>query len=77
MKLYQVQLEFSDTIYSYEVFTNDLNAVEMAREHLSGLIGEQEAKVAHHGGGGEIGRDPDRTEVLVILERVTGPGGFP
>jgi uncharacterized protein YjaZ len=72
MNLYQVQLETRDKIYSYEVWTSDHDAVDRARNHLAGLIGSDQAALAHKGGYAKIGHQPGRSRAEVKLEKVTG-----
>jgi len=71
MKLYHVQLETPTHNYSYEVYTNGFDAGALARVHLAGLIGNDQAAMAHLGGYSDIGFDPDRIEPLVTLTNET------
>ena len=59
--LYQVQLEFANHTYSYEVATPDFDAVEIAKAHLKESIGKPlilPVPVVAVGGYSQIGEHP-------------------
>jgi hypothetical protein len=58
MRVYSVQLEVENDIFQYEVLTNDFDAVDLARLHLSYIIGD-EAWTVHMGGYSETGFEAD------------------
>ncbi len=53
MTLFHVQLETSDLIVSFEIASEDYDHVDVAKAHLSGLIGE--GRHIHCGGTSSIG----------------------
>ena len=62
MRLYHVLLETRDHNYSFEVYTNDFDAVDYARIALADIISPEAAETAHVGGCSRIGFDENRTE---------------
>lgn len=57
MKEYYVQLETPDLTFGFEVFTDDFDAVDMARKLLTEFTGELTARDAHLGGYDCVGEN--------------------
>jgi len=69
MPCYHVQLETESDTYGFEVWTDDFNYVDLARQGLAKIIGPEQAQRAHVGGCSNIGFDPDmgRPKIKRIL----------
>ena len=67
MPLYHVQLETRDLIVSYEIATDNFDAVDIAQAHLRERLRKPHIPL-HYGGSGSIGYHPIGDGKPVIIE---------
>ena len=76
MPLYHVQLETRDLIVSYEIATDNYDAVEVAMAHLRERLRDPHVHI-HYGGGDSIGYHPIGDGKPVVLEWRVTTGNLP